>query len=133
MSRSENRAMNSKLETIVNNMFKHSIDSQKDLKLCAGIAIECRRLDIVEEVCNKATNLSSVLDSIADSSSHMIQNRNFRDELLHLVLKMYVDKKIDSGKVDNINICMCYFRLGKFNETSDVLLRLISTDEVEDF
>ena len=55
-----NKALNPKLETIVNNMFRHSLDTQKDLKICAGIAIECRRLDIVEEVTNKATNLSSV-------------------------------------------------------------------------
>jgi len=41
-------------------------------------------------------------------------------------LKAYVEKKIDNGLVDNLNICMCYFRLGKFNETADVLVRLIS-------
>ena len=83
--------MNPKLENIVNSMFKESQGTRQDLKICAGIAIECRRLDIIQEIVNTTSDLSSIQDSITDLSQRNIQNKQFRDELLELVLKAYVE------------------------------------------
>jgi hypothetical protein len=48
--------MSDKLENIVNEMFRQSLTQPRDYKITAGIAIESRRLDIVEEITNKTEN-----------------------------------------------------------------------------
>lgn len=125
--------MSGKLENIVNEMFRLSLTQPRDYKITAGIAIESRRLDIVEEITNKTENLSSTLDNLFDLSQRSIQNKKFREELITLIKNVYEARQISSALVDHINICMCYFHLGKYSEAAEILLKLITGTETQEF
>jgi 26S proteasome regulatory subunit N2 len=125
--------MSGKLENIVNEMFRLSLTQPRDYKITAGIAIESRRLDIVEEITNKTENLSSTLDNLFDLSQRSIQNKKFREELITLIKNVYEARQISSALVDHINICMCYFHLGKYKEAAEILLKLITGTETQEF
>lgn len=127
-------AMDPNLESFVNNIFEATISSPKDAKLVAGIAIEARRLDIVERVIKSSSNVSGLLDYIFELSQKGLQSKVFKNELVELILRSYSQRDTSSqvSRNESWNICYCYFLLNKAKETASVIGNLINGSD-DDF
>lgn len=60
--------IDSNLSNLVDSVFEHSFSQKNDHKIIAGLAIEARRLDVVQRVIDASSNLSDLLDHLFNIS-----------------------------------------------------------------
>lgn len=118
--------MDQNLETVVNSMFETSKSTKQDVKIIAGIAVECRRLDVLENMIKESADLSQLLNHLFYISQNCIQNKSFRESLIMLILKAY-SETVGEGK-DAWNICHCHLHLGQAKEASEIIIKLINEE-----
>eukprot|EP01084_Bolivina_argentea_P099534 178917_1 len=113
--------------TIVDKVFDFCYQTG-DFKHAIGIAIECRRIDRVEQAIQLSDSKSEMLMHCFNLCETVISSRTFRDEILRLIVKLF-----GSGSDENYNtICRCYFYLDDTKPISDILWRLIQCNSKED-
>jgi 26S proteasome regulatory subunit N2 len=49
------------MTNLINNIFEESFNDKNDHKIIAGLAVEARRLDIIQRVIDSSSNLSDIL------------------------------------------------------------------------
>ncbi|CAO3669707.1 unnamed protein product [Umbelopsis vinacea] len=118
-------AIDPRLQNIVERMFQRCIDDG-EYKQAIGIALESKRLDVVEDVISKG-NPHELLSFVIEVSMTLVQNLQFRNEVLRLLVKLYLNLE----EPDYVSVSQCLVHLNDPAACSDMLKDLVSknTDE----
>lgn len=108
-----------RLKTIVDQMFARCI-ADKEFKQALGIALETRRLDVIEEVYS-VTHDADLLTYVLESSVGVVPSIEVRNQILHLLVKLF--QRLPSP--DHFSIGQCYVYLNAPNLASELLFNLI--------
>ncbi|KAG1473109.1 hypothetical protein G6F56_001140 [Rhizopus delemar] len=114
--------VDSRLQDIVERMFQRCADDG-EYEQAIGIALESRRLDIVESNIRKG-DADKLLAYVLDVSMTLIQNLEFRNEVLRLLVNLY--KTLE--KPDYISISQCLVHLDDSESCAQLLKSLVEKD-----
>lgn len=135
--------INKKLEDIIEKIFQKSI-SEREYRLGLGVALDARRLDKVsyhifsskfsnnfsqvEEILKGDEYSSDLLGYLTKTALTFIKNKNFRGEVLKLVVQGY--NKREKNFEDYANICQAHFLLNDHDAIARVLFDLIRSEDL---
>lgn len=88
-----------------------------------GIALESRRLDIVKSIIQKG-DASKLLSYVLDVCMTLVQNLEFRNEVLRLLVDLY--KTLENP--DYISISQCLVHLNDSTSCADMLKSLVDKE-----
>lgn len=114
-----------KLEDIVNRMFERCF-LDKEWNQVIGLALEARRLDIVERAISESGEIEDKLTYTYQITEDIIVSKEFRNDVLNLLVKLY--EKQGEGKVDFYNLTKCQFFLRAPEAVAKVLSKLLEID-----
>ncbi|KAL0904752.1 hypothetical protein M5K25_026900 [Dendrobium thyrsiflorum] len=123
----EEAAIDPRLEAIVEKMLDKCIADEK-YQQAMGIAVECRRLDKLEEAITRSENVHGALSYCINLSHSFVYHREYRCEILHLLVKIY--QGLPSP--DYINICQCLMFLNEPEAVATTMERLLRSDSKDD-
>ncbi|CAB4395122.1 uncharacterized protein OCT59_026377 [Rhizophagus irregularis] len=109
-----------RLQDVVERMFQRCYDDG-EFKQAIGIALEARRLDIIEQAISKG-QASDLLAYVLEVSMTLVLNLDFRNEVLLLLAKLYQNL----AEPDYVSISQCYVHLNKPIEAARLLKDLVS-------
>ncbi|KAF8014262.1 hypothetical protein BT93_H0182 [Corymbia citriodora subsp. variegata] len=109
-----------RLEAIVERMLDKCINDGK-YQQAMGIAIECRRLDKLEEAITRSDNVQGTLSYCINISHSFVYRREYRHEVLRLLVNVY--QKLPSP--DYLSICQCLMFLDEPEEVARILEKLL--------
>jgi len=121
---SEMKPVDSRLEDIVNRMFQRCFEDKK-FKAAIGIAIETRRLDVVEKSILTSTNVTETISYAYKITLSLVQNRKFKNAILTLLVKLYTNMP----NPDYVNVVQCLIYLDEPEQVAVVLENLIRADD----
>lgn len=119
--------MEPRLESIVERMLDKCILDGK-FQQALGIALECRRLDKLEEAIMKSDNVSGMLSYCISVSQTFVSRREYRCEVLRLLVKIYEK----SPSPDYISICQCLMFLNEPGSVASILEKLLQSENKDD-
>ncbi|XP_058443790.1 26S proteasome non-ATPase regulatory subunit 1 [Malaya genurostris] len=96
------KPIDARLEAIVNRMIQRCLDDGQ-YRQALGIALETRRMDVVESSIMKADDIPGMLAYAFQVTMSLIQNRAFRNTVLRCLVGLYRNL----GVPDYVNICQC--------------------------
>ncbi|ORX85159.1 26S proteasome regulatory complex, non-ATPase subcomplex, Rpn2/Psmd1 subunit, partial [Basidiobolus meristosporus CBS 931.73] len=89
-----------------------------------GVSLESRRLDILEEAINKG-DAHELLPYVLDISMTLVQNLEFRNKVLRLLVKLYQNL----NEPDYVSICQCLVHLNDPKSSAQLLRELAEKDD----
>ncbi|KAJ0816579.1 hypothetical protein HanPI659440_Chr00c12g0725571 [Helianthus annuus] len=92
------------------------------------MSIECRRLDKLKEAITKSENVHATLSYCADVSRAFVNRREYRREVLLLLVKVYQDL----ASPDYLNICQCLMFLDQPDGVASILEKLLRSENKDD-
>ena len=107
------------LKAIVDKMFQRCINA-KEYKQALGIALETRRIDVIEGVFN-ASREAEPLGYVQDAVMGVVQSLDFRNTVLHLLVRLYESLP----NPDYFSIAQCYVYLNAPQLASELLYTLV--------
>lgn len=107
---------------IVEKMIQKSIN-KGDYKQVLGIAIECKRVDLIKKVLN-LENQKDLVNYIFDIAINYVLNYDFKRELINLVIQ-YLNEKISKDIKDYIVLSQSYFILNQADSFARLILGLV--------
>ncbi|XP_030533925.1 26S proteasome non-ATPase regulatory subunit 1 homolog A [Rhodamnia argentea] len=113
-----------RLEAIVERMLDKCINDGK-YQQAMGIAIECRRLDKLEEAVTRSDNVHGSLSYCINISHSFVYRREYRHEVLRLLVNVY--QKLPSP--DYLSICQCLMFLDEPEEVARILEKLLRSNK----
>ncbi|KAF3555152.1 hypothetical protein F2Q69_00017164 [Brassica cretica] len=116
-----------RLEAIVERMLEKCITDGK-YQQAMGIAIECRRLDKLEEAIVKSDNVQGTLAYCINVSHSFVNRREYRHEVLTLLVKVY--QQLPSP--DYLSICQCLMFLDEPQGVASILEKLLRSESKDD-
>ncbi|CAL1384481.1 unnamed protein product [Linum trigynum] len=116
-----------RLEAIVERMLDKCITDGK-YQQAMGIAIECRRLDKLEEAISRSDNVHGTLSYCIGVSHSFINRREYRCEVLRLLVNVY--QKLPSP--DYLSICQCLMFLDEPEGVASILEKLLRSENKDD-
>ncbi|MQL74860.1 hypothetical protein Taro_007243 [Colocasia esculenta] len=116
-----------RLEAIVERMLDKCITDEK-YQQAMGMAVECRRLDKLEEAITHSDNVHSALSYCINLSHSFVNHREYRSEVLRLLVKIY--QRLPSP--DYLNICQCLMFLNEPDGVAAILEKLIQSGSKDD-
>ncbi|MQL85616.1 hypothetical protein Taro_018134 [Colocasia esculenta] len=93
-----------------------------------GMAVECRRLDKLEEAIMHSDNHPGALSYCINLSHSFVNQREYRSEVLRLLVKIY--ERLPSP--DYLTICQCLMFLNDSEGVASILKRLIQSGSKDD-
>ncbi|KAJ3005211.1 proteasome regulatory particle base subunit [Thoreauomyces humboldtii] len=119
----EKAVVDTRLEDVVQRMFQRCYDDG-EYKQAIGIALETLRLDILEEAISKG-DAQQLLSYLLEASMSIVQNLNFRNDVLRLLVKLYQNL----ADPDYISISQCLLHLNDPSACAELLQTLVAKDE----
>ncbi|KAL8172299.1 hypothetical protein V2J09_024103 [Rumex salicifolius] len=116
-----------RLEAIVERMLEKCISDGR-YQQAIGMAVECRRLDKLEEAITKSDNVHATLSYCINVSHSYVNEREYRQEVLRLLVRVY--QKLPSP--DYLSICQCLMFLDEPEVVVLILAKLLHSDEKDD-
>ncbi|XP_030974291.1 26S proteasome non-ATPase regulatory subunit 1 homolog A [Quercus lobata] len=116
-----------RLEAIVERMLDKCIADGK-YPQAMGIAIECRRLDKLEEAITKSDNVHGTLSYCINVSHSYVNLREYRHEVLRLLVQVY--QKLPSP--DYLSICQCLMFLDEPEGVASILEKLLRSENKDE-
>ncbi|KAF5452137.1 hypothetical protein F2P56_027170 [Juglans regia] len=116
-----------RLEAIVERMLDKCIADGK-YPQAMGIAIECRRLDKLEEAITKSDNVQGTLSYCINVSHSFVNLREYRREVLRLLVQVY--QKLPSP--DYLSICQCLMFLDEPEAVASILEKLLRSENKDE-
>lgn len=98
----ETKAIDPRLEAIVNRMIVRCLDDGQ-YRQALGIALETRRMDIIEQSIMKSDDVNAMLAYAFQVTMSLIQNRAFRNQVLRCLVGLYRGLSVP----DYVNMCQC--------------------------
>ncbi|KAL5542574.1 hypothetical protein UlMin_010284 [Ulmus minor] len=126
-SNDEAGTVDPRLEAIVERLLNKCILDGK-YQQAMGIAIECRRLDKLEEAITKSDNVQGTLSYCINVSHSFVNLREYRREVLQLLVKVY--QKLPSP--DYLSICQCLMFLDEPEGVASILEKLLRSENKDD-
>ncbi|KAG2199130.1 hypothetical protein INT47_009869 [Mucor saturninus] len=108
-----------RLQDIVERMFQRCAEDC-EYEQAIGIALESRRLDVVKSIIQKG-DASKLLTYVLDVCMTLVQNLEFRNEVLRLLVELY--KTLENP--DYISISQCLVHLNDPTSCADMLKSLV--------
>ena len=119
-------AIQPKLEDIVNRMFERWF-ADREYYQAIGLALEARRLDIVERAISEDSgDISKKLSYTYKITEELIKSKEFRNEVLKLLVDLY--ERQGEGKIDYYNLTKCQFFLRVPEAAAKILSNLVESD-----
>ncbi|KAI1290272.1 26S proteasome non-ATPase regulatory subunit 1 [Halotydeus destructor] len=122
---SKNVKIDSRLEDIVNRMFRRCFDD-KQFKQAIGIALETHRMDIFESAVRECDNKLVMLDYAFKATMSLIDNRNYRNDILKMLVGLYRELTITP---DYVSMVQCFIFLDDAKSVADILDNLVRSEE----
>jgi 26S proteasome regulatory subunit N2 len=122
---SEIKAIDPRLEDIVNRMFQRFFDEKK-FKQVIGLAIETRRLDVFEKAISVSINSADTIAYAYKITVSLISNRKFRNAILRLLVKLYKSM----SNPDYVNMVQCLIYLDEPEQVANILENLIRSNNI---
>lgn len=116
-----------RLEGIVNRMFERCF-AHHQYKQVLGLALETRRMDVFERSITSSLDIPGMLSYAFRVCMSLIENRQFRDELLRILVRLYRNLE----KPDYINMIQCLIFLDDAKSVADILDKLTRSDKSEE-
>ncbi|KAL5998534.1 26S proteasome non-ATPase regulatory subunit 1 A [Asimina triloba] len=133
-SNEEASKVDPRLEAIVERMLDKCILDGK-YQQAMGIAVECRRLDKLEEAIIRSDNLQGMLSYCINISHSFVNRREYRHELpswylqvLRLLVRLY--QRLPSP--DYLSICQCLMFLDDPKSVASILASLLQADNKDE-
>lgn len=126
-SKEESSDVDPRLEAIVERMLDKCITDGK-YQQAIGMAIECRRLDKLQEAITNSDNVHGTLAYCMNVSHAFVNRREYRREVLVLLVKVYQDL----ASPDYLNICQCLMFLDQPKGVSSILEKLLRSEAKDD-
>ncbi|XP_047062676.1 26S proteasome non-ATPase regulatory subunit 1 homolog A-like [Lolium rigidum] len=117
----EEESVDPRLETIVERMLEKCILDGK-YQQAMGMAVECRRLDKLEEAIVQCDNIHGALSYCINLSHQYVSHREYRCEVLRCLVKIYQTLP----HPDYLSICQCLMFLGEPETVANILDTLLS-------
>ncbi|CAM0910956.1 unnamed protein product [Alopecurus aequalis] len=117
----EEEMMDPRLEVIVERMLDKCILDGK-YQQAMGMAVECRRLDKLEEAITRSDNLHGALSYCINLSHQYVGHREYRCEILRCLVKIYQTL----SDPDYLSICQCLMFLDEPETVANILYTLFS-------
>jgi 26S proteasome regulatory subunit N2 len=92
----------------------------KEFKQALGIALESKRLDVLEECIVKSGNETELLSYCFDLAMTTVTSKDFRGQVLSSIIKIFKSLK----KPDFFRVVQCYLFLNEPVSVGEVLLQL---------
>jgi len=115
-----------KMEAVINKMFDRCFQDGRFTQ-AIGTALESKRLDKVREAIERSNNVEEMLSYTYLVAQNIVKNKNFRSEILNLLLRIYEGK--EGGKFDPFKISKCQFFLNIPEATALFLAKLLKGDD----
>ncbi|KAJ0984151.1 hypothetical protein J5N97_002507 [Dioscorea zingiberensis] len=109
-----------RLKAIVERMLDKCISDGK-YQQAMGMAVECRRLDKLEEAITSSDNVHAALSYCINLSHSFVNHREYRCEVLRLIVKIY--QRLPSP--DFLGICQCLMFLNEPQTVASILEKLL--------
>ncbi|KAK0557696.1 proteasome regulatory particle base subunit [Tilletia horrida] len=109
------------LKTIVDQMFERCISSS-EFRQAVGIALETRRLDIIERVFSVSQD-RALLAYTLDAVMTVVQSLDLRNKVLHLLVKLFQSLSTP----DHFSISQCYVYLNAPELAATLLFDLVQS------
>ncbi|KAG0583531.1 hypothetical protein KC19_3G144500 [Ceratodon purpureus] len=122
----EKTVLDPRLVAIVERMLDKCMQDGK-FQQAVGIALECRRLDKLEEAISRSENAPAMLSYCLRLSQTFVSRREFRHEVLRLLVKSYQALQ----QPDYLSICQCLMFLDEPAGVAAILDRLLRGDKNE--
>ncbi|GER45796.1 26S proteasome non-ATPase regulatory subunit [Striga asiatica] len=116
-----------RLEAIVERMLDKCVVDGK-YQQAIGMAIECRRLDKLEEAVMRSDNVHSTINYCIDICHSFVNRREYRREVLRLLVKVY--EQLPSP--DYLSICQRLMFLDEHEGVTSILEKLLQSENVDD-
>ncbi|KAJ4969279.1 hypothetical protein NE237_015980 [Protea cynaroides] len=116
-----------RLEAIVERMLDKCISDGK-YQQAMGTAVECRRLDKLEEAIIRSDNIHGSLSYCINISHSFVNLGEYRREVLRLLVDIY--QKLPSP--DYLSVCQCLMFLDKPEEVAGILEKLLRSENKDD-
>lgn len=113
-----------RLEGIVNRMFERCF-THGQYKQVLGLALETKRMDVFERSITDSSDVAGMLSYAFRVCMSLIENRQFRDEVLRILLRLYRNLE----KPDYINMIQCLIFLDDAKSVADILDKLTRSEE----
>lgn len=126
-SKDEAVKVDPRLEAIVERMLDKCIADGR-YQQAMGMAIECRRLDKLEEAITRSDNVHGTLSYCINISNSYVNLREYRHEVLCLLVKVY--QKLPSP--DYLSICQCLMFLDEPEGVASILEKLLRSENKDD-
>ncbi|PAN40014.1 hypothetical protein PAHAL_7G284800 [Panicum hallii] len=117
----EEEDIDPRLEAIVERMLEKCILDGK-YQQAMGMAVECRRLDKLEEAIVRCDNIQGALSYCINLSHQYVNHREYRFEVLRCLVKIYQTLP----NPDYLSICQCLMFLGEPETVASILDKLLS-------
>ncbi|XP_065313173.1 26S proteasome non-ATPase regulatory subunit 1-like isoform X2 [Gordionus sp. m RMFG-2023] len=112
---------------LVDDMFQRCLDSGK-FKQAIGIALEARRLDIIQKALIESDNVEELLNHTFLMALSYIQNLTFLKMVLRELVNIYMSQNVPHY----INICQCLIYLNDTQSLSNILIKLLKSKNKKD-
>ncbi|KAG4306410.1 hypothetical protein PORY_000398 [Pneumocystis oryctolagi] len=113
-----------RLIMVIEKIFKQYLEN-KQWKQVLGITLEARKLDIIEDIVNKNED-GSLKNYLLDVGISLIQNLDFRNKVLSLLLNLFLKEK----QPDYFSVIKCVIHLGNSHIAAEILQNLtLKNDE----
>ncbi|KAI8369483.1 armadillo-type protein [Radiomyces spectabilis] len=119
----ETEEIDPRLQAVVERMFQRCADDE-EYEQAIGIALEARRLDVVKAMVEKGP-LSKLLSYVLEVSMTLVQNLQFRNEMLRLLVSLY--QNLDEP--DYISISQCLVHLNDPVGCTQMLQHLVGKNQ----
>ncbi|KAL8026545.1 hypothetical protein ABFX02_14G035400 [Erythranthe guttata] len=116
-----------RLEAIVERMLDKCISDGK-FQQAIGMAIECRRLDKLEEAVIRSDNVHATINYCIDVSHSFVNRREYRLEVLRLLVKVY--QQLPSP--DFLSVCQRLMFLDEPEAVANILEQLLRSEDVDE-
>ncbi|XVF65140.1 hypothetical protein PTKIN_Ptkin09bG0222700 [Pterospermum kingtungense] len=123
----ETAKIDPRLEAIVERMLDKCIMDGK-YQQAMGTAIDCRRLDKLEEAITRSDNVHGTLAYCINVSHSFVYRREYRREVLQLLVKVY----LQLPSPDYLSICQCLMFLDEPESVANILEKLLRSENKED-
>ncbi|KAG2183158.1 hypothetical protein INT43_006153 [Umbelopsis isabellina] len=109
-----------RLQNVVERMFQRCIDDG-EYKQAIGIALESKRPDVIEDVISKG-NPHELLAFVVEVSMTLVQNLQFRNQVLRLLVKLYNNLE----EPDHVSVSQCLVHLNDPASCATMLKDLVA-------
>jgi 26S proteasome regulatory subunit N2 len=120
----EKTVLDPRLVAIVERMLDKCMQDGK-FQQAVGIALECRRLDKLEEAISRSENEPAMLSYCLRLSQTFVNRREFRHEVLRLLVRSYQGLQ----QPDYLSICQCLMFLDEPAGVAAILDKLLKGDK----